>query len=128
MDTKNFKVGNWVVDNEDERTRTRYKVVEVKDTPDGQMMRLDTDAFDGDWVESDNFYLSRAPRAPGEVPSKRRCSRDAVAWIALNDETAELDAEVLSSLISVCMIADLWSKDRQVVAKAVLAARKRQTE
>lgn len=54
--------------------------------------------------------------------------REAVRWIALNDENGETDVEILASLISVVMVADLSGKEPEQVARAVLAARTRLTK
>ena len=52
---------------------------------------------------------------------------EAVAWIANNDETAETEADVIASLISVVLVADLWRKEPEDVAADVLRARSRFT-
>lgn len=51
--------------------------------------------------------------------------RSAVEWIAHNDECAETDPEVMAGLISVVLVASLWSKSEADVAADVLAKRKR---
>lgn len=126
-ESKVFKVGDWVRDFEDEGTpATAYKVLEVSDGPEGwgQMLKLDTEDFDG-LVQADNFDLSRKPRPATVAKAKRPGYREAVEWIALNDETGETDVEAMSGLISIAMVADLWGKDSMTVAKAVIAKRKR---
>ena len=52
--------------------------------------------------------------------------KDAVRWIAWNDETTEDCDEVLSSLVSVCLIADIWGKTTATVALDVLRVRERE--
>ena len=52
--------------------------------------------------------------------------RDAVRWIARNDEAAELDVSVVERQISVLLIAYVWVKDATEVAHDVLAVRRRQ--
>ncbi|HEY7195500.1 MAG TPA: hypothetical protein VH439_17285 [Gemmatimonadales bacterium] len=47
----------------------------------------------------------------------------AVEWIALNDEPTLTDAAELSELISVVLVADLWGKEPDDVARDVLQAR-----
>ncbi|MBY0561501.1 hypothetical protein [Hyphomicrobium sp.] len=47
----------------------------------------------------------------------------AISWIAENDEDAETDPEVIASLISVMMVADLWDKEPETVARDVLKKR-----
>lgn len=49
--------------------------------------------------------------------------RFGVAWIADNDEPAERDPEVLASLISVELLADLFDKEAETVARDVLRLR-----
>lgn len=49
--------------------------------------------------------------------------RYAISWIALNDETADMDVESVSDNISVLLIADLFNKDPMEVAKKVIAFR-----
>jgi len=51
--------------------------------------------------------------------------RLAVHWIAMNDETAEKDLEVIGSLISVQLVADVWSKPTSEVARDVAWARRK---
>jgi hypothetical protein len=48
---------------------------------------------------------------------------EAVAWIANNDEPGETDAETVSEMISVLLVADLWRKEPEQVADDVLRAR-----
>jgi hypothetical protein len=49
--------------------------------------------------------------------------RFGIEWIALNDEPAEVDASEVASLISVCLLADLFGKTTEEVAKAVVRIR-----
>lgn len=52
----------------------------------------------------------------------------AVRWIAENDESAETDAEVLSGLATVLLVADLFGKDEADVARRVAAFKSRHPE
>jgi hypothetical protein len=56
------------------------------------------------------------------APSYKR----AVEWLALNDETAETDEEIVAMLVTTCLVADLWAKEPLDVAKAVLRYRARE--
>lgn len=57
--------------------------------------------------------------------ARRAASLDgAIDWIARNDETAESDPEVLATLVSVTMVADLWSREPMQIAKKVLTRRR----
>lgn len=47
----------------------------------------------------------------------------AVLWIALNDETAETDAERIAQLISVVLVADIFGVEPERVARDVLERR-----
>jgi hypothetical protein len=53
----------------------------------------------------------------------RASYREAVRWIADNDEPDEDDPEFVSELISVQLVADLWRKSPGQVARAVVRAR-----
>jgi hypothetical protein len=44
----------------------------------------------------------------------------AVAWIVHNDEPNELNLEIISGFISVCLVADLFGESTEKVAKDVL--------
>lgn len=57
---------------------------------------------------------------------KRLSYREAVEWIAVNDEPTETNPETLASLISVALIADLSARDPKKVAQDVLRARKQE--
>jgi hypothetical protein len=48
---------------------------------------------------------------------------DAVYWIAMNDNDEDLDEDSISNNITVALIADLFKKSDQEVAKAVLKIR-----
>lgn len=50
--------------------------------------------------------------------------RRAIEWIAFNDETACMDADVMSGLISVVLVADLFGKDAMKVATDVIGVRR----
>lgn len=54
----------------------------------------------------------------------RASYKNAIAWIADNDETGEMDIEVISTLISVVLVADVWGKSAQKVAEDVIRLRK----
>lgn len=55
---------------------------------------------------------------------KKQGYKFGVAWIALNDNAGEnLSAEELSGTISVLLLADLFGKDPEKVAKDVIAYR-----
>lgn len=54
--------------------------------------------------------------------------RTAIQWIAANDGDGDpdrLDAASIASVTTVLLVADLFGKDEATVAKAVVAARKR---
>jgi len=44
---------------------------------------------------------------------------DAIEWIALNDEPTYLEVDAIKSLISVCLVADLFGKTTELVASDV---------
>jgi hypothetical protein len=56
---------------------------------------------------------------------KKRINRykEAVRWIAFNDETAELQIDSVAEQISVALVADIWGKERMKVAEDVMALR-----
>lgn len=57
-------------------------------------------------------------------PGHRHVSyRQAIEWIAGNDEPEDLDAENVAGYISTTLIADLWRKDPIDVARAVVRKR-----
>lgn len=47
-------------------------------------------------------------------------------WIAENDEVDCTDIQEVSELLSVCMIADMYDKDRIDLAKKIVSYRKTQ--
>lgn len=49
--------------------------------------------------------------------------REAIAWIAQNDEPSDLDVDNVAGYISTTLIADLWRKDPIEVATAVVRKR-----
>lgn len=55
----------------------------------------------------------------------RASYRAGVRWIAVNDEPAEYDAEVVAALISVLLLADLFGVEPERVARDVLRERQR---
>lgn len=55
---------------------------------------------------------------------KRPAYREAVEWIARNDECTETSAEAVSGLVSVALVADLFGKDQIEVARAVINFRR----
>jgi hypothetical protein len=50
--------------------------------------------------------------------------KQAVEWIAVNDETGENDPETVATLISVCLTADLFDKTCEDIAARVLRHRR----
>lgn len=59
-------------------------------------------------------------RKINSIKTKHPSYKEAVAWIAQNDEPDETDKEVLSGFISVCLVADLFHKTPDQVAKDVV--------
>lgn len=57
---------------------------------------------------------------------KRRGYRYGVAWIALNDDPLETDPEAISGLISVLLLADLFSVEPERVAQDVIRFRRKE--
>jgi hypothetical protein len=57
---------------------------------------------------------------------KRASYRNAVAWIALNDETTEIDPQEIRGFISVVLVADLFDVDALKVASDVVRYRMKQ--
>jgi hypothetical protein len=60
---------------------------------------------------------------------KRANYRDAIAWIACNDDAGEPDAlnlETVHGYISVCLIADLFGVERERVARDVVRYRNKE--
>lgn len=58
---------------------------------------------------------------------KRASYRDAVDWIAQND-SADEDSEVLeavSSLVSTCLVADIFEVNREKVASDIIKRRQK---
>ncbi len=62
----------------------------------------------------------------GMTTPKRASYRDGVRWIAQNDEPGGQDVYTVAELVSVLLLADLFGKDPEAVAKAVVACRKRE--
>lgn len=50
--------------------------------------------------------------------------RKAIEWIATEDEPETLDLEVVEGFITVALIADMFDKETEVVARAVVRKRK----
>ncbi len=50
--------------------------------------------------------------------------KEAIRWIADNDESGELDIEVMETLISVLLVADLFGKTPTEIATRVVKVRK----
>ncbi len=50
---------------------------------------------------------------------KRPGYREAVTWIAANDDTDDLMSGSDAYPVTVCLVADLFDKDTETVAKAV---------
>lgn len=63
--------------------------------------------------------LERAVEAAQRRPSYKK----AVEWVALNDDSAELDAEAIEHSVSVAFIADIWGVPARRVARDVLKVR-----
>jgi len=62
------------------------------------------------------------------VKGKRASYHEAVAWISHNDEAGSDDAlnmEWVSCYVTVCLIADIFGKTSEEVAKAVIRHRKK---
>lgn len=49
---------------------------------------------------------------------------DALRWIALNDNDAELDVSVVEESVTVLMVADLWRKSAFLIAHDVVQMRR----
>jgi hypothetical protein len=58
------------------------------------------------------------------MAAKRPGYREAVEWIAREDEPAEMNAEAVSGLVSVALVADLFGKEQIEVARAVIRFRR----
>jgi hypothetical protein len=56
---------------------------------------------------------------------KRASFREGVKWIAFNDEPSERDESVISEMISVALLVDLFGKSTEHVARHVLRERTR---
>lgn len=54
--------------------------------------------------------------------------RRMIAWMGDNDETGETDVEIVASLISTVMVADVFGKEPVDVAKAVLRYRRHEAK
>lgn len=54
----------------------------------------------------------------------RASYRHAIAWIALNDEPGDSDVEVIQSYISTLLVADIFGKEPEAVARAIVRYRK----
>ena len=54
----------------------------------------------------------------------RASLQSAIEWIALNDESGEMDIEIISQMISVLLVADLFGKEPKAVATRIYAERK----
>lgn len=57
---------------------------------------------------------------------KRAGYREAVAWIAWNDEGAERELDVIADSVTVCLVADLFGLEPERVARDVLRKRVRE--
>jgi hypothetical protein len=57
--------------------------------------------------------------------SKRASYREGVNWIAFEDEPGDRDVEAIAGYISTCLLADLFGKDRNDVARDILRAREK---
>lgn len=59
---------------------------------------------------------------------KRASYREAIAWIAGNDSDGEdtsFEVEVVSELVTTCLVADLFGKTPRQVATAIVAFREK---
>lgn len=58
--------------------------------------------------------------------SKRRAASldAAIDWIARNDEPGSINVDEMASLVSVLLVADLWSREPEEIARKVVARRK----
>ncbi len=50
----------------------------------------------------------------------------AIEWIAINDETAELDVDVMEAVATVMLVADIYNKEPMEIAKRVVEFRKKE--
>lgn len=57
--------------------------------------------------------------------AKRASYREGIDWIALNDEPGTDDPAVVADQISVLLLADLFEKEPEEVAHAVIRHRKK---
>lgn len=58
--------------------------------------------------------------------SKCNGYRFGVAWIAANDETADLDVESVAGFVSTLLLADLFNKEPAKVARDIIKIRRDQ--
>jgi hypothetical protein len=54
----------------------------------------------------------------------RASYRRGLLWIAENDEPEDLDVATVSEYISTALLADLFGKDEEAVARAIVRRRK----
>lgn len=54
---------------------------------------------------------------------KRASYREAIEWIARNDDVDTLDEEAVSSYLTTGLVADLFGKEQSEVARAVVRLR-----
>lgn len=59
------------------------------------------------------------------TPRHRPALADAINWIALNDESAETDPEVIAQSLTVMLVADVWKREPTDIARRVAAERRR---
>lgn len=59
------------------------------------------------------------------MSSKRASYREAIAWIAWNDEPTEYEVERIEPMVSVQLVADIFGKWSYDVARAVSRYRER---
>lgn len=50
----------------------------------------------------------------------------AIDWIAYNDETAEMEPEIIAQSISVLLVADVWKREPMEIARKVLWRRRQE--
>lgn len=56
---------------------------------------------------------------------KRPSYRDAVAWVADNDDSETLDVETVRSYVTVALVADLFGVEQEKVAADVVKFREK---
>jgi hypothetical protein len=57
--------------------------------------------------------------------AKRPGIKEAIQWIADNDEPGETDPEAMAELVTVLMVSDIFGLPEEEIARRVLIARKK---